>query len=107
MEKNTILLLKDLTEFWGAALLVVIMTILTKQKWVWKAKFGLIFVWCLISWYFASWIPAYFLPEMYNWQWRTLLNWVTTVISFMAMLYAFDKNVFYDAFDFYKNKKLK
>lgn len=107
MEKQTLTFIRDLMEFWWAALLFVIMSMLTKQRWIWQTKLIFIFVGCLMTWYFASGIPATFFPEMYNWDARTLLNWITTIVSFMLMLYVFEKNVFYEAFDFYKNKKIK
>ena len=107
MEKQTAILIKDFIEFGGAALLFVIMSLLTQQKWIGRTKFIVIIAGCILSGYFFSGIPAYFLPEMYNGSWRTFLNWATTVVSFMFLLYMFERKVFFEAFDYFKNKKLK
>jgi len=108
MEKEPLdVIITDFIAYWSASAVMTIMVMLTKKTWAGGAKVIFIFIWWLLCWYLFSWIPAYFLPNYYAGEMRTAMNWITTILSFMFLLIAFEKDTFYEIFNYIKNKKKK
>lgn len=102
MERN----LLDIAEFFISAVLLTIMLMITQKWWAWGYKLIFIFIGGMISGYLFSWIPAYFAPDAYASGLRTAINGWTTIISFMALVYVFEKDLLKQVFVLVQDKYL-
>lgn len=97
---------REIIDYAGASVLLVILLIVTKKTWAWWIKIIFIFFWAIITWYFVSVIPAYYYPTEYNsilWVW---IRWISTILWFMSLVYIFEKDIITEVLDRIKNKEL-
>lgn len=108
-EKTSMIKL-DYIEIVMASMLLTILLMVTQKKWAWWYKLIFIFIWACLSWYLFSWVPWYIAPEIYESSLRTALNGCTTIISFMLLIYIFERDLLNEAFStvkikYFDNKK--
>jgi hypothetical protein len=99
--------IKEIVEISWASLLLTIMLILTNKKWTGVIKLLFTFIWWILSWYFISSIPAYYIPDMYNSVLWTWIRWWSTIIWFLWLLYIFEKETYKEIFNLIKEKNIK
>lgn len=115
--------IRDLLDFWASAILLICMLIITKKGWAGRNMLILVFISAVISWYLLSglwpllinllvillsklWLLDSSFIVDYNWNFRTIMNTIFTIVGFYFWLYVVDKETFFEAFDFVKNNKL-
>ena len=99
--------IKEIVEISWASLLLTIMLIISNDKWTWIKKISITLIWWILSWYFISSIPAYYLPDMYNSVLGAGIRWGSTIIWFLWLLYIFEKETYKEIFNYIKDKNIK
>ena len=99
--------IKEIVEISWASLLLTIMLVITNSKWAWIKKISITLIWWILSWYFISSIPAYYMADAYKSVLGTGIRWGSTIIWFLWLLYIFEKETYKEIFNYIKDKNIK
>ena len=93
------------TESFTTSAVLVCALLLSKKEWAWWGKVWLVFAWALGSCYIFSWAFAYYLPDLYAHA-ETFAVATSGILGFLFLIWAIDRNTFFEVFEMVKNKKL-
>lgn len=88
-----------------AAVLVCIL-LLTKKEWAGGGKVGLVFLAVMGSCYIFAGLFEYYLPGLYQ-NAQTFSVATAGILGFLFLIWAIDRDTFFEVFEMVKNKKLR